>query len=248
MSDLGRYRKAYPRIWRHPGFRELSRDEQRLVLYLLTGPQTNRIGLFHFSAFTAADDLDTTPETLKKGLGNVTVTFGWMFDADAKVFYIPSWWKWNKPENANVIKGALKDLNEVPPCSLVDAFAENVGEIQDDLDKNGKSLRGTFLEGLLQRLPKRSGTQEQEHFSNRKQKQKQEQEHPENPEKASVRGISSVADTRVHRIACDVVRDYPGSDPNYQVDAVLDGARRQHHIDVDRNAALLALSQARRSA
>ena len=162
MSDVGRYRKAYPRIWRHRGFRALSRDEQRLTLYLLCGPQGNRIGLFHFSIFTAAEDLDTTPQTLKKSLANVTVTFGWMFDCDAHVFYIPSWWKWNPPENSNVVRGSLKDLNEVPACALVDAFAANTSLLSGELDKDGKTLRGTFIEGLTQRLSQGSAIQNQD--------------------------------------------------------------------------------------
>lgn len=90
----GRYRKLQVRIWRHQGFAGLRESAQRLALYLLTGPQTNRIGLFHFSVATASEDLNVSVETLRKGLTDVSVTFGWHFDADARVFYIPSWWRW----------------------------------------------------------------------------------------------------------------------------------------------------------
>jgi len=55
-------------------------------MYLLFGPQSNRLGLFFFSLHTAADDLDTTAETLRKALADVATTFGWHFDADARVF------------------------------------------------------------------------------------------------------------------------------------------------------------------
>lgn len=242
MSDVGRYRKAYPRIWRHPGFRALSRDEQRLALYLLHGPQTNRIGLYHFSVFTAAEDLDTTPETLKKCLANVTVTFGWMFDSDARVLFIPSWWKWNTPENANVIKGALKDLNDVPPCSLVDAFAANVGAITEVVDRSGVSLLETFLKGLSQRLRKGSSTQEQEHFSTgTKQK------------RAALRAVAVVKekhhddeknvqpDDRIVTIARDARRDTPSESNDYLVEVVLEQCRRQQ-IDANRKAAIVALA------
>lgn len=113
MSDLGRYRKLFTRLWRHPGFVALTEGERNLALYLLTGPQTNRLGLYVLSLATAAEELGTTPETLKKRLDKVCLTFGWMFDAKARVTYIPSWWRWNPPENANVMKGSLKELNEI---------------------------------------------------------------------------------------------------------------------------------------
>ena len=83
---------------------------------LLFGPQSNRLGLFFFSVHTAADDLNTTAETLRKGLADVAGTCGWHFDAEASVFYILTLWKWNPVENPNVMKGALKDLAESPPC------------------------------------------------------------------------------------------------------------------------------------
>jgi len=65
-KDLSqRYRRAYPRLFRHPAFKKLPPLGQRLTLYILFGPQSNRIGLFYFSINTAAEDLDTTPESLK---------------------------------------------------------------------------------------------------------------------------------------------------------------------------------------
>ena len=94
-------------------------------------------------------------------MADVATTFGWHFDADARVFYVPTWWKWNPPENANVMRGALKDLAEIPPCSLVDAFAANVTDIPDEPVKGGANILQTFVEGLRQRLPERSGNQKQ---------------------------------------------------------------------------------------
>jgi len=45
MSDIGRYRRAYPRLFPHPEFKKLAPLAQRLTTYLLFGPQSNRIGL-----------------------------------------------------------------------------------------------------------------------------------------------------------------------------------------------------------
>jgi hypothetical protein len=233
MSDQGRYRKIYARVWQHPGFNALSEGEKVLALYVLTGPQTNRLGLYLFSIATAAEDLGTVPETLKKRFVNVCQTFGWLFDAKARVIYIPSWFKWNPPENVNVMKGSLKDLNEIPPCGLVDAFAHNIETLP-------VTLHETFVEGLRQRLPKGMSTQEQypEPYQNQE------------PRSAALRAVAFKEkdnghppniDTRLVRIAKDVLREAPRqSDTSYLVDVFLDSCRRQQ-LDVTRATAILAL-------
>lgn len=169
MSDVGRYRKLYPRIWSHPKYRRLKQQSRELAIYLLTGPQTNRIGLFRFSVATAAEDLGTTPETLRECIGDVCEAFAWHFDDDARVFFIPSWWKWNQPENVRVLKGNLKDLNEVPPSPLMKLFARNLSTIEDASERSGSgtvTLHETFAEGCRIRIPEHCPTQEhyQEHF------------------------------------------------------------------------------------
>ncbi len=88
MSDVGRYRKVFTSIWIDPRFRELRESTRMLVFYLLSGPQTNRIGLYRFSVGTAAEDLGVSVETIRKGLADVTEMFGWLHDAGARVFYI----------------------------------------------------------------------------------------------------------------------------------------------------------------
>jgi hypothetical protein len=117
----------------------------------------------NLSVATAAEDLEALPQTLSKRLVTVCQTFGWTFDKGSRVIWIPSWFKWNPPENENVMKGSLKDLNEIPPCGLLDAFSRNLGTLPE-------TLRETFIEGLRQRLPNGIRNQDQD------QDQKQDQE------------------------------------------------------------------------
>lgn len=144
-KETGRWRPVHVRIWRHPGFVQMKESTQRLVFYLLTGPQTNRIGLFHFSIGTASEDLKLASETIRKGLDTVSTTLGWLYDEPSRVVYIPSWWRWNPPSNPKHLKGNLSDLGEVPPSSLVEAFARN-------LDTLPETLHETFIEGCRIRL------------------------------------------------------------------------------------------------
>ena len=140
MSDTpGRYRKVFPRLWGHPGFLQLTRSAREICLYVLSGPQSNAIGLFNFSPATAAEDLGVGAETFRKGLAEVCVTFGWQFDNDQRVFYIPSWWRWNQPTNPNILIGNLKALSEIRPSALVDAFAQNLQTLPE-------TFHETFIE------------------------------------------------------------------------------------------------------
>jgi len=217
VSDIGRYRRLYPRLWRHPGFVGLTKSGRELALYLLTGPQTNRLGIFHLSVATASEDLNVAVETIRKGLADVGATFGWTFDAAARVLYIPSWWKWNQPANANVLKGNLKDLNDIPPCGLLDAFAQNL----ETLDP---TFHQTFVEGCRQRIPERPPNQEQyqKHF------QKQEQESgasrrglrtksPKTPEPTT--GISLQATSPLVTLARETLKL---TNPNNPIDELVD--------------------------
>jgi hypothetical protein len=146
VNDMGRYRRLYVRMWRHPRFVTLTADERVLALYLLTGPQTNRLGLYTLSIAQAAEDLGTVPQTLMKRFANCCASFGWHFDSKARVFYIPSWFTWNPPANSNAMKGFLNDLSEIQPCGLLDAFARNLDTLPD-------TVRAAFIEGLHRRLP-----------------------------------------------------------------------------------------------
>jgi hypothetical protein len=106
----------------------------RCANYLLTGPQTNRIGFYTFSILLAAEDLGTDRESIIKYMAQVCVTFDWHSDFNARVMWIPSWFKWNPPANTKVLKGVLRDLTEIPTCGLVAAFARHVtNALPDDL-------------------------------------------------------------------------------------------------------------------
>lgn len=161
-----RYRKIDPRIWTDEKFRVLTPDQQRIALYVLTA-QTNRIGLFCFSPGKASEDLGTLPSTFSKGFQRVCHALNWEWDKEARVLYLPTWWRYNQPENANNVIGNLKDLDDLPETPLLQRFFANTTYLSE-------SLRETFTQTLAKRSPqpspKRSPSQEQE--------QKQEQDTP----------------------------------------------------------------------
>lgn len=154
MSDLGRYRKIYTRLWLHPGFLALNDAEKVVAFYLLTGTQSNRIGLYRLSPSVAAEDLGTSLEAFRKRLARVCTSLGWLFDSKLRVFYIPSFLRWNPPVNKNVASGITNDLNDVPMCAFVEAFGQNLEGIPE-------AFVQVYLEGLRKHWPHGVSNQEQ---------------------------------------------------------------------------------------
>lgn len=155
---MNRYQKIDPRFWKDEKIVTLVPEDKLIALYIFTG-QSNRIGLFSFSPGEAAEDVGMLPQTFAERFRNVCVTLNLRWDETFRVLYLPTWWKYNPPENANNVVGNLKDLDDVPKSDLVDLFREN-------LDYLAENLRETFTQTLVkrypQRLPKRSPSQEQE--------------------------------------------------------------------------------------
>ena len=109
-----KYRKIDPRIWRDERFAMLAPDEKLIALYCLTCPSVNRCGIFVFSPAMAVEELGNVPETFRERFGRVCRVLKWGWDEQHRVLYFPSWWRYNRPENPNVLKGNLEDLNDLP--------------------------------------------------------------------------------------------------------------------------------------
>jgi hypothetical protein len=163
---MSKYRKIDPRIWRDERFAVLTADEKLVAIYCLTA-QSNRCGLFVFSPAMAAEELGTSPHTFRERFGNVVSALRWRWDEGRRVLYFPTWWKYNPPENENVLRGNLKDLAALPETALIYEFCDNTAYLPEQ-------LRETFLERMGERYPKPCRDQKQY----QEQYQKQEQEPP----------------------------------------------------------------------
>ena len=166
--QLARYRQVYPAFWRDEKVVALSLEEKAVALYCMTGPQSNRIGLFTFSPGAGAEDCGTLPQTFALRFAKVVKTLRWGWDERLRVLYIPTWWKWNQPANPNVLKSTLDDLTELPQTPLLQEFASNTEYLRGTLPQ-------TFTQTLGRRLRKVSPHQEQE------QEQEQEQKRAATP-------------------------------------------------------------------
>jgi hypothetical protein len=59
------------------------------------------------------------------------------------VIFIPTWWKYNPPENPSVLHGNLDDLDGVPHSPLVASFCENVTYLKQSLHETLRTRVGT---------------------------------------------------------------------------------------------------------
>lgn len=101
-----------------------------MTLYLLSGPQTNRVGLFHLSIGAATEDIGGTMQAVRNCVRRVCDAFTWHFDAVASVIWIPSWWEFNTVKgNIQNFQGALSDLHELPTTPLLAEFCKNTSPL-----------------------------------------------------------------------------------------------------------------------
>jgi len=121
-----KYRKVDPRFWWDEKVVGLSTAEKCIALYVLTAPTSNRIGMYRISVSGAADDLGMSAETFRERFANVCQTLGWGFDKVVSVVLMPKWWEYNPPENPNVLRGNLADLEDLPETSLFAEFLRHL--------------------------------------------------------------------------------------------------------------------------
>lgn len=157
LDDLGRYRRLYVALWRDEDFCRLSAAAKVTCLYVLTGPQSNRIGIFQFSELMAAEDLlgrasDTLSaeqqKAFKTSLVEVVDSFGWRFDPKARVLWIPSWWKWNHTSSDKTMKGNLTDLRDVTETPLILEFARHTQYLPELADAFAALFPAGYLKGI----------------------------------------------------------------------------------------------------
>jgi hypothetical protein len=146
-----KFKKIDPRMWHDEKFVALDQLEKLIAIYAITA-QSNRIGLFKFSAALAAEELCIPAETFPERFGNVCRTLNWGWDKALRVVFLPTWWRYNPPENPNVLKACLDDIDDLPQTPLLDMFCGNLAYLSE-------TLHQTFRE----RLGKRMAHHEHEH-------------------------------------------------------------------------------------
>ncbi len=152
---MSKYRKIDVRIWTDEKFTQLNPEQKLFALYVLSGAQTNRVGLFSISLGMSSELLGISRNRIETVCHTVCHTLSWGFDIPLSVLYLPQWWKYNSPANSNALKGALKDLDDLPKTYLMHDFINNK-EFKSILSRYGMVYR------IPNGIPNGMATQEQE--------------------------------------------------------------------------------------
>jgi hypothetical protein len=178
-DSLGRYGKVYYRMWTDAGFQALSKPQpngQSLWQYLLTCPRRSSVpGLVIGRERDFAESLEWSIEGFREsfqelfdmGMANADWTVG--------LVWLPQGFRYNRPENQNVVTGWRFHWEEIPECILKvqawQALRTHVEQLGPRfLEQFDIWVRKPSEKGLDTRLP----NQEQEHKHKHKQEQKEE--------------------------------------------------------------------------
>jgi len=173
---MARYRKIDPRIWNDEKFVSLSPEEKLLAIYAITA-QSNRCGIFFFSPALAIEQTGMVSDSYAIAIFKVVEALKWVYDSSKKVLFLPTWWRYNPPENPNHLKGCLEDIHEVPQTELLQHFWENETYIPEHSILMFRKVRDSYGIAMA--------------YQKQKQKQKQKQN---KGEKSGTISLSADAD------------------------------------------------------
>ena len=180
-KSASRYRKVEVRTWGDEKFRALSPIQpsgQALWLFLITGPHTGPIpGLFRAGRAAMSEELDWDVEDFDKAFAEVVAQGMVKADFKARVMWLPSAIKHNKPANPNVVISWVSEFGVVPECALKWEALESLKSSVHALGKAfGKAFDDAYAKAFGKASSKTMPNQEQK--LEPKQERKQESTAP----------------------------------------------------------------------
>ena len=113
-----KYRKVDPRVWTDEKFVQLNPQGKLLALWLLTCHRLNRCGIVQWSAALASEETGIDRNEVDTVFDTVCDTLCWPRDTVSRVVFLRRWWRYNCPDNAKALKGAMRDLHDLPQHTL----------------------------------------------------------------------------------------------------------------------------------
>ena len=137
------YFRVSPSLWRH---RSWTDDMRLLASYLLTSPHRTLEGLFILPKGYIASDLQWSAERLAEPFAGLLADGFLAYDETAEVCLLVKALKYQRPENPNMDKAAIRRVVAVPASSLDGLFLASA-----------QSYAPRLAERLRERLPERFG-------------------------------------------------------------------------------------------
>jgi hypothetical protein len=160
-----KYRKIDPRFWDDEKVMALDTANTLIAAYCFSNKETNRVGLYPFSVGLASELTKIPRADFVRRFVSVRNKLGWPFDLATRVLYLPTWWKYNPPENPSHFVGCLSDLHDLPSCHLLGDFLKNDIYLFNDYKDLLKRRAPLFETRVPTRVPHSGGEQEQEQIT-----------------------------------------------------------------------------------
>ena len=125
-------RKEVGMWWRLKEVREMEPVRKMIAWYCFQGPQSVGPGLFYFSEDEACGDLDLRLSEWMEHFPVILKTFGWHYDEEARVLWIPDWFEWHEVESKRDLLRLLKCLNRLPPTPWFAEFKQQIPPMLTD--------------------------------------------------------------------------------------------------------------------
>lgn len=172
------YTKIESKFWQDKRIQKLSIEARYLMLYLLTSPHRNIIGIYYLPVSYACSDLGLNDQQFGKLLKELIDNDFVSYDEESNMVLVKNYLEHNPLENQNQIKGAIKKLNELPETFLIFEFYETVkssnGRVPEEFIKGFQTL----LKGL-ETLSEPFRTKKKNKKKNKKKKEEEEKEKKE---------------------------------------------------------------------
>lgn len=140
------YTKVESRFWRDEKMKPAPDDVKFLMLYLLTSPHKNLIGLYYLPHAYACDDLAWDLNRYKNAFDKLVEMKRIAYDQDNNIVLVRNYFKHNPLENPNQVKAAIDKFNELPNNACLKPFASVL-----------KLYFKPFMQPLVERLRERLG-------------------------------------------------------------------------------------------
>jgi hypothetical protein len=167
-----KYRRIDPRFWRDEKVQKLRPLEKLIAMYCFTGPETNRVGIYPLSVALGAELTGLNKPEFVKSFVSVNKALSWQWDLSSRVIYLPTWWKYNQPENRSHLIGCLTDTHDVPSCGLMHMFFLNSSYLPLEMKDLLELHRTNYLTRVGTPVPPPVAHQELEQKQEQEQKKK----------------------------------------------------------------------------
>ena len=124
------YGKVQETFWRDPTIRAMQDEERYFMLYLLTCPHRNRLGMFVLDSYYAAADLQWDPDRVDGAIKSLVSRGRILYDKQTGILFVIRYLKHNTMENAKVAKGAVSELGRLPDNPYFEALLESLTKWQ----------------------------------------------------------------------------------------------------------------------